>query len=147
MSLMPFSFMRPLFRSQCNLRKHRGSVLCRQALAGFVIVMTAGWQTDVCASNPEEDPVYLKKVRPLLDTQCVKCHGPEKQKASLRLDTFNAMMEGGDSGPAVVPGDVEGSNLITAVCYEDADLQMPPDGKLDEEQIEMLKKWVGEMGG
>lgn len=101
----------------------------------------------VRASNPEENPVYLKKVRPLLDTQCVKCHGPEKQKANLRLDTLKAMMEGGDSGPAVVPGDVEGSNLITAICYEDADLQMPPDGKLDEEQIEMLKKWVGEMGG
>lgn len=115
-------------------------------MGGLIFLLLAGLSS-VHASNPEESSVYVKKIRPLLDAQCVKCHGPEKQKANLRLDSLKAMMEGGDSGPAVVPGDVEGSNLITAICYEDADLQMPPDGKLEDEQIEMLKKWVGEMGG
>lgn len=122
-------------------------LFCRERVRWWRVLLALSVAAAVHASNPEEDPVYLKTVRPLLDTQCVKCHGPEKQKANLRLDTLNAMMEGGDSGPAVVPGDVEGSNLIAAICYEDADLQMPPDGKLEEKQIEMLKKWVAEMGG
>lgn len=135
------------FRFLCGRGPGALPVVGRNAAVGAFLCLTLTGLSGVHASNPEESPVYLKKVRPLLDAQCVKCHGPEKQKANLRLDTLKAMMEGGDSGPAVVPGDVEGSNLITAICYEDADLQMPPDGKLDEEQIEMLKKWVGEMGG
>jgi hypothetical protein len=140
-------FISRSFRFLCSRRPGAFPVVGRNAAVGAVLCLTLAALSGVHASNPEESPVYLKKIRPLLDAQCVKCHGPEKQKANLRLDTLKAMMEGGDSGPAVVPGDVEGSNLITAICYEDADLQMPPDGKLDEEQIEMLKKWVGEMGG
>ncbi|HSJ02713.1 MAG TPA: c-type cytochrome domain-containing protein [Verrucomicrobium sp.] len=89
-----------------------------------------------------EPAFYKSKIRPLLETHCIKCHGAEKQKSNLRLDSLKAMLEGGDGGPAVVPGDLESSRLILAVSYDDADLQMPPDGKLDEGQIAELKKWI-----
>lgn len=131
-----------------NASPGRGNVrVCSGLGTALVWALTLAVCQNVSASNPEASPEYLNKVRPLLETHCYKCHGAEKQKANLRLDSVKAMMEGGDSGPAVVPGDVDSSNLLTAVCYEDADLQMPPDGKLDEAQIAMLKKWVEGMEG
>ena len=53
---------------------------------------------------PEPLELFERKVRPLLHAQCLKCHGPEKQKAGLRVDSRAALLKGGDSGPAVVPG-------------------------------------------
>ena len=47
---------------------------------------------------------FLTFVKPLLDSRCVSCHGPDKVKASLRLDSREALLRGGDSGPVVIPG-------------------------------------------
>jgi hypothetical protein len=95
------------------------------------------------------DPAALKffetRIRPLLANHCTECHGEKKQKHNLRLDNLTYMLQGGDSGPAVVPNDADASLLLKAVSYEDQDMQMPPDGKLEDEQIADLKKWV-EMG-
>src|SRR6187401_3146044 len=88
---------------------------------------------------------FETKIRPLLADNCYECHGTKKQKSDLRLDNLPFILQGGQGGPAVVPGDVESSRLILAVSYEDSDLQMPPDGKLDDAQIADLKKWI-EMG-
>ncbi|MCE9520219.1 MAG: PSD1 and planctomycete cytochrome C domain-containing protein [Verrucomicrobia bacterium] len=94
----------------------------------------------------ENDASALKffetKIRPLLADQCFKCHGERKHKASLRLDNLHYILQGGDSGPALVPKDAEQSLLMKAVSYEDADLQMPPDNKLEPQQIADLKKWI-----
>ena len=84
---------------------------------------------------------FEAKVRPLLEAHCINCHGPTKQKAGLRLDSREALMRGGDSGPAVEPGRPEGSRLIDAVNHS-ADLQMPPKGKLKGVEVEVLAKWV-----
>jgi hypothetical protein len=84
-------------------------------------------------------------VRPTLVENCFKCHGPDKQKAHLRLDSRAAMINGGDSGPAVVPGNLEESLLVTAIRHTDEFLKMPPAQKLDASRITALEKWV-EMG-
>jgi len=84
---------------------------------------------------------FEKHVRPVLVTKCFGCHGAEKQKGGLRLDSRNSMMQGGDSGPAITPGDPEQSRLIEAIRYGD-DLQMPPKGKLRESEISALTQWV-----
>jgi mono/diheme cytochrome c family protein len=98
------------------------------------------------ALQAEEGGAFFKKrISPLLKTHCVECHGPDKQKSHLRVDSLKALLEGGSAGPAVVPGDGGNSLLLTAVSYEEADLQMPPDGKLDESQIADLRRWI-EMG-
>src|SRR5690349_18371214 len=70
---------------------------------------------------------FEKRIRPLLAEQCYKCHSAEseKLKGQLRLDSRQGMLTGGDSGPAMVPGDPERSLLIKAVRYTDKDLQMP----------------------
>ncbi len=75
---------------------------------------------------------FEKEIRPLLHKHCYKCHSAEaeKVKGGLLLDSRQGWETGGDSGPAIVPGDVEGSLLLRAVSYEDDDLQMPPKYKL-----------------
>ncbi|MBL9118046.1 MAG: DUF1553 domain-containing protein [Verrucomicrobiaceae bacterium] len=85
---------------------------------------------------------FEKEVRPLLLERCIKCHGPEKQKGGLRLDSADGWKAGGDSGSPVVPGDPVASRLLSAVSYANRDLKMPPDSKLPEGAIQALNKWV-----
>ena len=89
---------------------------------------------------------FEKKIRPLLAEKCYACHSA-KQKTpmgGLRLDSLAAILKGGDTGPAVRPGDRE-SLLLRAVSYKHLELKMPPGGKLSEEEIAELTRWV-EMG-
>ena len=87
---------------------------------------------------------FETEIRPLLHKHCYKCHSTEaeKVKGGLLLDSRQGWETGGDSGPAVVPGDVEGSLLLRAVSYEDGDLQMPPKYKLTNHERAALVKWV-----
>lgn len=91
-------------------------------------------------ADPQAITFFEKKVRPLLAEHCWKCHGPEKQRGGLRLDSREALLAGGDSGPVVVAGDPDNSLLISAVKYES--LEMPPTGKLPSEAIDVLTAWV-----
>jgi mono/diheme cytochrome c family protein len=94
---------------------------------------------------PEQAMFFETKVRPLLVEQCQKCHGPDKQKSGLRLDSLTAALSGGDSGPAVVPGKPAESLLVTAIRHDDEVLKMPPSKKLAADQVADLTRWV-EMG-
>ncbi len=85
---------------------------------------------------------FEKRVRPLLLEQCSSCHGPQKQRGGLRLDSPAAIRKGGDRGVVLVAGDPESSRLIQAIRYTDQDFRMPPRGKLKEEQIAVLTEWV-----
>ena len=91
--------------------------------------------------SPEAIDFFERKVRPLFDSACSECHGSETQEANLRLDLRAALLEGGDSGPVVVPGEPEQSLLISAV-RQSGDLKMPPDGVLTSEQVADLEHWV-----
>lgn len=88
---------------------------------------------------------FEQKIRPVLVERCYECHSAqsEKLKSELRLDTAEGMRKGGESGhPAIVPGDVSRSLLLTAISYTNADLQMPPKTQLRGEQIEDFRTWV-----
>src|SRR6266496_6132515 len=80
---------------------------------------------------------FEQKIRPIFVENCYKCHSKdaEKVKGGFLLDTREGLLKGGDTGPAIVPGDPEKSLLIKAVRYTDPDLQMPPKSKLTDEQI------------
>ncbi|MBW8884515.1 MAG: PSD1 domain-containing protein, partial [Planctomycetia bacterium] len=78
--------------------------------------------------------------RPILAENCHRCHGEKKQNGKLRLDSAATLLAGGESGPALVPGDPEKSLLIEAINY--GSLEMPPDGRLRPEQIKLLTEWV-----
>ncbi len=84
---------------------------------------------------------FEEQVRPVLADNCIDCHGPDKQKGGLRLDSLSAMLQGGDSGPAVVPGKAEES-LLVEVIHPGGFFEMPPRGKLEVTQVEALTRWV-----
>src|SRR5690349_12799590 len=80
------------------------------------------------------DEFFEKKVRPLLAEKCLNCHGGPggKVKGGLKLTARAALLEGGDSGPSVVPGEPDKSLIVKAVQYTDENLKMPPKGKLSD---------------
>ncbi|MBI5800837.1 MAG: DUF1549 domain-containing protein, partial [Verrucomicrobia bacterium] len=94
----------------------------------------------------ETGGLFKDGVLPLLSKHCHECHShaAKKSKNGLVLDSLNAILVGGDSGPAVVPGEPEKSPLIAAVRHTSPDLQMPPKGKakLSEAEIALLVEWV-----
>ena len=85
---------------------------------------------------------FEQRIRPLLIQNCIECHGPDKQKGGLRLDSRAGWQTGGDSGPALVPGKLAESKLWQAVSYTDRDLKMPPKRKLKESEVADLKLWI-----
>lgn len=107
------------------------------ALAGLALPWAAG-----AAEAPDEIQFFETRIRPVLAEHCYKCHGEKKQKGGLRVDNLGYLIEGGESGPALVPGDAAKSHLYRAVSYTDPDYEMPPDGKLPDQQIADLKRWI-----
>lgn len=87
---------------------------------------------------------FEQKVRPILIRRCYACHSEEagKRKGGLWLDRKAGWEQGGDSGETIIPGDADGSLLTYTIRYEDPSLQMPPNGKLPEDEIAILKQWI-----
>ena len=80
---------------------------------------------------------------PILKRTCVECHGPEKVKARLRMDSVEGLQKGGKSGALVKPGDPENSLMMRRVLGLDGDDQMPLDkDPLTEKQIDTLRRWI-----
>ena len=88
------------------------------------------------------DDEFESKVRPILVDKCLSCHGQEKQKAGLRLDSKPGWQAGGENGPAIVPGKPAESLLIKAVRGAEGVTPMPPKGKLTDREVAVLTKWV-----
>ncbi|HYF36959.1 MAG TPA: PSD1 and planctomycete cytochrome C domain-containing protein [Prosthecobacter sp.] len=95
------------------------------------------------AGAMEDMEFFEKQVRPVLIARCYECHSVEKKvKGGLALDTREGTLKGGDTGPALVSGDPDKSLLIEAVRYKNQDMQMPPKGKLEAAEIQVLEEWV-----
>ncbi len=92
-------------------------------------------------SDPADVEFFEKKVRPLLAARCHQCHGQAKQKGNLRLDSRAAVLKGGDTAPAVVPGKPDESLLVDAIRYGET-YQMPPKSQLPADEIATLVEWV-----
>lgn len=116
---------------------HRGRVSAFLLMGACVAALISG----VAIADEDRSP-FLDVIQPLLESKCISCHGREKQEGGLRLDSWAAAKEGGDTGPAIVPGDIAKSLLVKAVTFAEPDLQMPPKQKLSDNEIEVLTKWV-----
>ncbi|MFA6542836.1 MAG: PSD1 and planctomycete cytochrome C domain-containing protein [Limisphaerales bacterium] len=92
----------------------------------------------------EQAEFFEKKVRPVLVERCYQCHSAEsrKTKGGLALDTREATLKGGDSGPVLTAGDPEKSRMIEAVRYQNQDLLMPPKGRLPADEVRALEDWI-----
>lgn len=120
--------------------------LVRQLFTALLLAATI----PVALSAAEPDAAGLeffeKSVRPVLVARCYECHSGKlkEPKGNLRLDSQAATLQGGDTGPAVVPFSLKKSLLIDAINYGDL-YQMPPKSKLPADEIAALNKWI-EMG-
>ncbi len=89
---------------------------------------------------------YDKDIKPVFEKSCFKCHGPEKQKGKLRLDSLLAAIKGGENAPDIVVKDSAKSPLIWSVArIGDEDDAMPPKGKgepLTSEQVALIRAWI-----
>ena len=118
--------------------------------SGRIVLTAFAIASLLCASlrgvepSASEIAFFEKRIRPVLTERCYKCHsaGADKVKGGLLLDTRAGQLKGGDTGPAIVPGDDDTSLLMQAVRWTDKDLQMPPKKKLSDSEIAALAAWV-----
>lgn len=92
---------------------------------------------------------YATDIKPIFEENCFKCHGAEKQKAKLRLDSLEAALKGGEDGKVIKPGDSAKSDLVLSVAHVgDPDTFMPKGGKgkkaepLTAEQVGLIRAWI-----
>ena len=108
-----------------------------------VLVVTALLAVTASAQSPEIE-FFEKKIRPVLVEQCQVCHSAalDEPMGGLRLDSREALLAGGASGPALVPGDPAKSLMLKALTYKDAALKMPPTGKLADQVLADFATWI-----
>jgi Planctomycete cytochrome C len=98
-------------------------------------------------SGAASDSFYAKQIHPLLDKNCVSCHGESSVKGGLRLDSYQSLMKGGEEGPVILPGAPDKSLLLQRVTLpSDHKKFMPAEGKppLKAEEIVLLKAWIAQ---
>ncbi len=95
-------------------------------------------------ARAEDTNFFEAKIRPVLVNKCYECHsaGAKKVKAQLYLDTRAGIRKGGETGPAVVPGNVADSLLMKAIRYADKDMEMPPKEQLPDSVIADFEQWI-----
>src|SRR5437867_3098669 len=106
-------------------------------------------KVDVSKLPPPSDKkgvTYEKDIKPIFEKSCFKCHGPEKQKGKMRLDSLEAALKGGENGPDIIKGDSAKSTLVHNIGrIGDEDDEMPPEGKgdpLTKEQVGLIRAWI-----
>lgn len=106
------------------------------------VVLLVGALPKWAAADSAVDPIrfFEESVRPILAERCYSCHSDGRQRGDLRVDSMEALLAGGESGPALVPGHADQSLLIEAIRYES--YQMPPGGRMPDEEIDVLVRWI-----
>ncbi len=100
-------------------------------------------------ASEKKGVTYEADIKPIFEKSCIKCHGTEKQKGKLRLDSLAATLKGGEDGKVIEAGDSAKSMLVHNVAHVgDEDMFMPPpDNKdkippLTKEQIGLIRAWI-----
>ena len=116
-----------------------GRLLFRIALVALVLAALAA-----VGRADDTAEFFEKKIRPVLVERCYKCHstGSEKLKGGLHVDSREGLLKGGDTRPAIVPGQPEKSLLIEALTYQNPDLQMPPKERLSAAVVADFAAWI-----
>jgi mono/diheme cytochrome c family protein len=129
-----------------GLKAHKPMSSNSAAFTLFVAIAAVGFPLRAVEAEGKVD--FSGDIKPILESVCVQCHGPEKQKGKLRLDSRAAWLKGGDNGPIFKAGHPEESDFFQRVTLaEDQDDVMPPKGKADHltpAQIDLVKRWITE---
>jgi len=124
--------------------RSRGAKVARAIAGGVCLFALGGAPHAASAAEPAgADGGFTESIAPLLAARCLECHSADHEiNGGLRLDLRDGWAQGGDSGPAIVPGEPERSLLVRAIRWEAGAPQMPPDGKLAAAEIEIIEQWV-----
>jgi mono/diheme cytochrome c family protein len=99
------------------------------------------WTLGLSGIAAAQADMFTKDVKPILEKNCYSCH-TEKMRGGLRLDSREALLKGGATGPTVVAGKADVSLLYQAISYKNEDLKMPPKGPLPPEDVATIAKWI-----
>src|SRR5688572_22683235 len=115
----------------------------RDLLNGAVLASIVMLPGGSASGQPPADPVsfYTKNVKPLLAAKCYACH-TQTAMGGLRLDSREAFVKGGNSGPVTAPGPPSNSLLMQVVTHTHSKIKMPPTGRLSDAEINNLQQWV-----
>ena len=111
----------------------------------IVMLSAALWGASwMAAADAKVD--FAQEIQPILQKNCIKCHGPEKQKGKLRLDSKAAAFKGGKDGPAFVAGDAAKSEMYRRITLPKSDDDfMPSEGEpLPKTQIDLIRDWINQ---
>ena len=124
----------------------------RPAASALLLIATAGFvHADEAKKLPpasmKAGVTYETDIRPMIENTCFKCHGEEKQKAGLRVDSAEAVLKGAKNTKVVIVGDSANSELVKSVAHtgDDEDHWMPPEGqgdRLTPEQVGLIRAWI-----
>jgi cytochrome c5 len=121
----------------------------RGIIAGMALAtMVVRADVDVSKLPPaatQKEVTFAKDIKPIFEKACFSCHGEEKQKAKLRVDSAEAIKKGSENGEIVVVGNSAKSSLVHVVSGLVEDMMMPPEGKADpltKEQVGLLRAWI-----
>jgi hypothetical protein len=117
------------------------------------LVLVAGLVSAQAAADPAKLPPPAQKagvtfesdIRPIMEKSCVRCHGPQKPKAKLRLDNLVDALKGSDGGKILEPGNSANSLIVQAVARLKEKNAMPPKGMgepLTPEQVGLIRAWI-----
>ncbi len=105
--------------------------------------------TKIPPAVQKQEVTYATDIKPILDQSCTKCHGMEKPKGKLRLDSKEDALKGGEDGKVVIPGDSKDSVLVHNIAHvgDPDDYMPPPHNKanippLTKEQIGLIRAWI-----
>ena len=131
------------------------TIVCAAAALPLFILSARGAEkkgVDPSKLPPPSDKTsvtYATDIKPIFDKSCIKCHGAEKPKGRLRLDSLAGALKGGEDGKVILPGNSAGSMLVHNVAHAgDPDLFMPPPRNKDKippltkEQIGLMRAWI-----
>lgn len=122
------------FLKSCFLRYQR-------AVVTAAVLLLCAVQNSACADDAQD--FFEQRIRPLLLDKCIECHGPTKQENGIRLDRRKDVIEGkAGEVPLINTAVPNESRLLKVLHYAEDDTQMPPSGKLGDEQIEFIQQWI-----
>lgn len=122
-----------------------------QQVHGFLVVLfflvrsTSTSDLAIASDDSEKNAFFETKIRPALHEHCLNCHNVGKKNGGLSLDSRDGWMQGGDSGPAIVPGQPDESLLLRSIQHREAGLEMPAKApKLSDGMLEDFRKWIAD---
>jgi mono/diheme cytochrome c family protein len=129
--------------------KLTSSSLCLAGLLAVAVAANAGEPkldpSKLPAASTKTGLTFAKDIKPMFEKSCVKCHGAEKQKGKLRLDSLEAVLKGGESGKLLEPGKSDKSIVLYSIARVDEETAMPPKDKaepLTKEQVGLVRAWI-----